>query len=119
MKPFQKLKEAARQPLFWAKQSHRVSGLVLAFFLPVHFWALGHALQGAGALGRVLKMADSPFYKVSEWVLVLLLVIHLTGGLRIMWMEKLGISESLKDALTWCAGFSLLVSLIFAFNRFF
>ena len=109
MTPFEQLKATAQQPLFWAKQSHRISGLVLAFFLPFHFWALGHALQGAGALGRVLKMADNPFYKISEWVLVLLLVVHLTGGLRIMWMEKLGIPASLKDALAWCVGFSLLV----------
>ncbi|MBK7656003.1 MAG: succinate dehydrogenase [Betaproteobacteria bacterium] len=75
-----KLKEAARQPLFWAKQTHRLSGLVLAFFLPFHFWALSHALAGAGALSRVMRMSENPFYKISEWLLVFLLVFHLAGA---------------------------------------
>lgn len=113
-----KLKEAARQPLFWAKQTHRLTGLVLAFFLPFHFWALSHALAGAGALSRVMRMSENPFYKISEWLLVFLLVFHLAGGLRIMWMEQLDLPASVKDALAWCAGFSLLVSLVFLFNRY-
>ena len=117
MTRIQNLKIAARQPLFWAKQIHRVSGLVLAMFLPFHFWALSHALEGAAALNRVMRMADNPLYKASEWVLVLLLALHLTGGLRILWMEKLEIPASLKDAISWCVGLSLVVSLIFAFNR--
>ena len=112
-------KDLARQPLFWAKLIHRVSGLVLAIFLPFHFWALSHALQGESALNRMLKLADNPVYKASEWGLVLLLCLHLTGGLRILWMEKLDLPSSLKDALAWCVGMSLLLSLVFAFNRFY
>lgn len=118
MKTLDNLKEAARKPAFWAKQAHRVSGVLLALFLPVHFWALSHALQGPQALSRLMRMADNPFYKATEWILVLLLTLHLTGGLRIMWMEKLDIPSSIKDALSWCAGVSLLVSLVYAFNRF-
>ena len=117
MTRIQNLKIAARQPLFWAKQIHRVSGLVLAIFLPFHFWAFSHALEGAAALNRVMRMADNPLYKASEWVLVLLLALHLTGGLRILWMEKLEIPATMKDALAWCVGMSLLLALGFAFNR--
>jgi fumarate reductase subunit D len=113
------LRAAAGQPLFWAKLIHRVSGLVLAFFLPIHFWALSHALDGAAALSRVMRISDNSLYKASEWALVLLLALHMTGGLRILWMEKLDISASLKDALAWCVGISFLIAMIFAFNRFF
>ena len=31
-------------PSYWAFLVHRVSGLALALFLPLHFWALGQAL---------------------------------------------------------------------------
>ena len=34
----------ARHPAYWAFLMHRLSGLALAVFLPLHFWALGQAL---------------------------------------------------------------------------
>ena len=43
---------AHAHPAWWAFVVHRVSGLLLALFLPVHFWALGTALAGAPALTR-------------------------------------------------------------------
>jgi fumarate reductase subunit D len=38
-------------PAWWAFIVHRVSGLLLAAFIPLHFWALGQALSGEAALG--------------------------------------------------------------------
>ena len=37
---------------------HRLSGLALAVFLPLHFWALGQALQGDAALDGFLRFTD-------------------------------------------------------------
>ncbi len=33
-------------PAYWAFLAHRVSGLLLALFLPAHFWALSRAIDG-------------------------------------------------------------------------
>ena len=41
---------ARGHPAYWAFQMHRLSGLGLALFLPLHFWALGQAIHGAAAL---------------------------------------------------------------------
>ena len=55
---------------YWAFAVHRASGLALALFLPVHFWALGLALQGEPGLDGFLRWTDSAAYKLGEWTLV-------------------------------------------------
>ena len=41
---------ARSHPAYWAFLVHRLSGLALALFLPLHFWALGSAIQGEALL---------------------------------------------------------------------
>ena len=69
---------------------HRVSGLLLALFLPLHFWALGSAIQGEARL----------------------------EGLRVMALEFLGWGRAQKDLVALSFGLSLLVGLVFLFNVF-
>ena len=72
---------------WWAFAVHRVSGLALALFLPVHFLVLGAALNGAAALDAALGWTEQPWVKASEIVLVFLLAAHLGGGLRLLLVE--------------------------------
>ena len=51
---------ARSHPAYWAFLMHRLSGLGLALFLPIHFWALGQALHGAAALDGFLRATDRP-----------------------------------------------------------
>ena len=46
--------------------AHRISGLALAVFLPLHFLTLGLALEGAEALDRFLAFADLPLVKADR-----------------------------------------------------
>ena len=66
---------------------HRVSGIALALFLPLHFWALGTSLQGAAALEGFLRWTDMPLFKLAEWGLVVLLTAHAGGGVRLLIIE--------------------------------
>ena len=66
---------------------HRLSGLALALFLPVHFWALGQALHGEAALQGLLSWTDQPLFKLAEWGLVVLLTVHLVAGVRVLLIE--------------------------------
>ena len=50
---------ARSHPAYWAFVVHRVSGLALALFLPLHFCALGEALHGDAALDGFLR-CDRP-----------------------------------------------------------
>ena len=70
---------ARSHPAYWAFLMHRLSGLALALFLPLHFWALGQALHGAAALDGFLKLADQPLFKLAEWGLVVLLAATACG----------------------------------------
>lgn len=80
-------------PLWIAALVHRLSGLLLAIFLPFHFLALGLAISGEARLEGFLRWTDQPLVKVSEGVLLGLLAVHLLGGLRLLALENLGWRE--------------------------
>ena len=64
---------------------HRISGIALAAFLPLHFWALGKGLE----LDGFLRWTEQPLVKAAEWILVVLIAAHLGGGLRVLAIEFL------------------------------
>lgn len=103
-------------PTYLAFVVHRVSGLLLALFLPLHFWVLGMAITGEARLGGFLRWADNPLVKAAETVLVVLLAAHLAGGLRVLALEFLGWRRRQKDLVAASAGIALLAGLIFLLN---
>ena len=76
-------------PLWIAAQEHRISGVLLAIFLPVHFLVLGTAIRGEAALNGALAWTQTPAVKVAEAGLVFILAVHLLGGLRVLVIENL------------------------------
>lgn len=78
-----------REPLWRAAMIHRLSGLLLALFLPLHFLALALALDGGARLDGFLRWTDQPIFKIAETVLVGLLAVHLLGGIRLLVIENL------------------------------
>lgn len=83
------IKPHRNQPLWYAYLLHRVSGITLAIFLPVHFYVLGLSLDSSKDLDKVLIWAEQPLVKLAEVGLVFLLAIHLFGGLRLLALEFL------------------------------
>lgn len=93
--------------------AHRISGLALAVFLPLHFLTLGLALEGAEPLDRFLAFADLPLVKAAEWGLVVLLAVHLVLGARLLVLE-LGRWRGLRTVwIGWAAGIAAVVGLAF------
>ena len=109
---------ARNHPAWWAFAVHRLSGVLLALFLPVHFWSLGHALQGAAALDSVLQWSALPIVKFGEAGIVLLLAAHMTGGIRLLMIELLPWRDRQKTLLAVAAGVSVAIGLVFALNLF-
>jgi fumarate reductase subunit D len=91
---------ARAHPLWLAYFLHRLSGIGLALFLPVHFWMLSLALTDAARLDGYLTLTEMPLVKVAEFGLVFLLAVHMFGGLRLMALEWLPWSAPQK---TWAA----------------
>jgi fumarate reductase subunit D len=107
---------ARSHPAYWAFIVHRTSGLLLAIFLPFHFWALGEALQGAQALDGFLHWTEQPLVKFAEIGLVVLLAAHMAGGVRLLMLEFLAWRDWQKTLLAIAAGVSLAAGLAFALN---
>ena len=100
-------------PTYLAFVVHRVSGLLLALFLPLHFWALAHAISGEARLEGFLRWTDNGLLKAAEFALVVLLAAHLAGGLRILALEFLGWRRRQKDLVALSAGVSLAAGVLF------
>ncbi len=99
---------------WWAFALHRISGVALALFLPLHFWALSQSLQGPDALEHFLRWTDRPLFKFAEWGLVCLLALHMTGGLRVLALEFLPWRDWQKTLLACSVGAAFVVGCAFA-----
>ena len=57
---------ARNHPAYWAFVVHRVSGVLLTLFLPLHFWALSQALAGEARFDTFLRWTEQPLVKAGE-----------------------------------------------------
>ncbi|HXM82245.1 MAG TPA: succinate dehydrogenase [Burkholderiales bacterium] len=99
-----------RHSSYWVFLVHRLSGIALALFLPVHFWALGNALR----LDALLAWTQQPLVKFAEWGLVVLLAAHLGGGLRVLALEFLPWRDWQKGLTAAAAAVTFAAGLAFA-----
>lgn len=103
---------------WWAFALHRISGVVLALYLPVHFQVLALALDGEAVLDGALKWFDQPLVKVFEAGLIFLLAAHLTGGVRLLALDFLPWRNWQKTLVAASGGLSLAAGLLFLVNAF-
>ena len=89
---------------------HRLSGIALAIFVPIHFWALGRGLE----LDQFLRWTEQPLVKFAEWGIVVLLAAHLGGGLRVLAIEFLDWHEWQKSLAAIAAAIVFAAGLAFA-----
>jgi fumarate reductase subunit D len=95
---------------YWVAMVHRVSGIALALFLPLHFWTLGDALQ----LESAIAWTRQPLVLAGEWLIVVALAAHLGGGLRVLALEFLPWRDWQKSLAAAAAALALGVGLVFA-----
>lgn len=100
-------------PLWIAYFIHRVSGLALALFLPMHFWVLAMAVTDKTRMDGFLALTDLVVVKLAEFLLVFFLSVHLFGGLRLMAMEWLPWSGSQKTLAALAFAVSFFIAIMF------
>ena len=100
-------------PLWLAYILHRLSGLALALFLPLHFWVLAMAITDSDRLDGFLLMTEAGVVKLAEFGLVFLLAVHMFGGLRLMALEWLPWRPMQKTLAAGAAAVSFLVAVLF------
>jgi fumarate reductase subunit D len=99
-----------RESSYWLAIVHRVSGIALVLFLPLHFWALSRALE----LDAFLAWTQAPWVKVAEWGIVVALAAHLACGLRVLVLEFLPWHDWQKALGATAAAFAVGVGLVLA-----
>jgi len=102
-----------RDTLWLAALVHRISGLLLVLFLPLHFLTLGLALEGAGELDGFLALTDMAVFKFGEAGLVFLLSIHAIGGVRLLVIENLGWHANQKHLATGIFAAAVVIAALF------
>ncbi|MEM9575984.1 MAG: succinate dehydrogenase, cytochrome b556 subunit [Pseudomonadota bacterium] len=100
-------------PLWVAYILHRLSGLGLALFLPLHFWVLALAMTDPARLDGFLHLTEAGVMKLAEFGLVFLLAVHMFGGLRLMALEFLPWSAPQKTLAAAAAAVSFLIATLF------
>ncbi len=110
------MRASHRQPGFVAALIHRLSGIALAIFLPLHFLALATALRGAASLDSFLAATSTPLVKLAEGGVVVALAVHLTLGLRVLAIEFCGWRERSGAVLSACGAAAVAVGLVFLLN---
>ena len=104
------MRASHRQPGFAAALLHRLSGIALAIFLPLHFLAL------ATALDSFLAVTRTPLVRASELALVAALATHMTLGLRLLAIELFDIRERTAAVLAVCAAAVFAIGVAFLLN---
>ncbi|MGH1577772.1 succinate dehydrogenase, cytochrome b556 subunit [Planktotalea sp.] len=100
-------------PLWLAYILHRISGVGLALFLPLHFWVLAMAMTNPERLDGFLHLTENGVVKLAEVALVFGLAVHMFGGLRLMAMEFLPWSASQKSLAAGATAISFLIAALF------
>ena len=101
------------QPLWYAYIVHRISGVLLALFLPFHFYVLSLSITGSERMDSALAWTENPIAKFAEFGLVFLLAIHLFGGLRLLALELLPWTPRQKTLAASAAGVSFFLAIMF------
>lgn len=99
--------------LWLAAMVHRVSGVLLAAFLPLHFLVLGLAIESEGQLDGFLQWTQSPLVKLAEMGLVFLLAVHLLGGIRVLVIENMPWRNGQKRMATLAAAAAVGIAGVF------
>jgi fumarate reductase subunit D len=102
-----------RDTLWIGAMIHRLSGLALACFLPLHFLVLGLAIEGETALDGLLQWTASPSVKAAEAGLVFLLAVHMLGGIRVLVIENMPWRNRQKQLVTALLVAASLTALLF------
>ena len=110
------MRASHKQRGFLAAMIHRLSGIALAIFLPIHFLALASALNGAAALDSFLAVTRQPVVAFAEVGIVVALALHMTLGLRVLAIEFFDMREKTLVPLTVCLAAVFAVGILFVLN---
>ncbi len=92
---------------------HRLSGLCLALFLPIHLYLLSLLLDNPQRFDDFLNWTSTPWVKLSETLLIVLAAAHLAGGIRILIIEWFAVPHHHARLIAGVALAGIVTGLVF------
>lgn len=95
----------------WAFLLHRLSGLIILFYLLLHVFSIGSFVFGEHFYMRIHETYDLPFFRIGLVGIVAAVVYHAFNGLRIILMDFTGFGVSIQRQMFWLSiGLSVLAA---------
>lgn len=63
---------------------HRISGLGLVLYLPLHVWVTTRRLQGPEVWGRTMATLSHPLFTLGEFLVLAAFIFHALNGIRLL-----------------------------------
>ena len=79
---------------------HRLSGVALAAYLPMHIWVNHHLSQGPEQYNEIMRILAMPVFKILEVGLWGVILYHTLNGIRILLID-LGPGVKYQKQLFW------------------
>lgn len=68
---------------------HRISGLVLIFYLCLHVWVVHYISESPETFNQLMEFLASPLFKLAEVGLLAAVLYHALNGIRVILVEYL------------------------------
>lgn len=65
----------------------RVSGLILLFYLLVHFWIIHYGIEGEITFQKVAERLSSPYWKIFDLTFLPFVLYHALNGVYIVFLD--------------------------------
>jgi len=89
---------------------HRISGVLLFFFIPIVLWALDLSLANQASFASLKKTLTQPVSKFAIWGMLAFVAYHIVAGIRHLMMDW-GWGETRKSA-TYSAYLLIVTTLV-------
>ncbi len=88
------------EPGTLAHYTHRLTGLILAFYLVAHIMVISRAAFAGDDFDSLMKTLHQPFYLMLDWLLWGAASFHAFNGVRVMLFDFEIMTER-QDTLVW------------------
>src|SRR5688572_13820326 len=76
--------------------SHRVSGVILCFFIPAYLWCMQESLASEARFNQLIQILEMPLAKITILLFSLAFLFHFIAGIRHLLMDA-EVGESKRD----------------------
>lgn len=91
---------------------HRISGLVLIFYLSLHVWVVHHLAVSPDSFNTIMKLLSEPLFKFVEVPLLGAVLYHAINGIRVILIEYPWGNKYQKELFYFSFAISTLLTLV-------